>query len=37
MDRRRVILRLQTARAERTRAARLERMIATLAAGEKVR
>ncbi|WJV45423.1 YdeI/OmpD-associated family protein [Streptomyces flavofungini] len=36
-DRFLVILRLQTARTERTRAARLERMVAKLAAGEKVR
>ncbi|QIB42793.1 YdeI/OmpD-associated family protein [Streptomyces aureoverticillatus] len=36
-DRYLVILRLQTARTARTRAARLERMVATLAAGEKVR
>ncbi|EPH46452.1 YdeI/OmpD-associated family protein [Streptomyces aurantiacus] len=36
-DRYLVILRLQTARTARTRAARLERMVAALAAGEKVR
>ncbi|MFD9070100.1 YdeI/OmpD-associated family protein [Streptomyces lasiicapitis] len=36
-DRYLVILRLQTARTARTRAARLERMVAKLAAGEKVR
>ena len=36
-DRYLVILRLQTARTPETRAARLRRMIATLAAGERVR